>query len=146
MLLPLVTVSVVGPSASRVKSMAVPVRGTVCWPAVGAVWEAGALSTMVRVPLRRPLVVGVKTTATVQAVSGASETEQVLPVAASWKSPVRVMLWIRSGRPPLLVRVRICGVEVAVTPVEGKVTVVAGRSEMPGGAMAVPESVTAWVR
>ena len=143
---PLVTLRDVGPSAARAKSTAVPARGTVCRPARGEVWEAGALSTMVRAPLRGPLAVGEKTTATVQAVPGASATEQVLPVAARAKSPVRVMLSMRRGRPPLLVRVRSCGAEVAVTPVSGKVTVVAGRSEMPGGAMAVPERATVWVR
>ena len=35
--LPLTMVKVVGPSAARAKSMAVPVRGTVCRPACGAV-------------------------------------------------------------------------------------------------------------
>ncbi len=41
------------------------------------------------------------------------------------------------GRPPLLVRVRVCEGAVRETPVAGKLRVV-GESETPGGATPVP--------
>jgi hypothetical protein len=82
---PLAMVTVVSPSGVRAKSTALPVRWRICG-------ERGALSVMVRVPVRAPPAVGEKTSWRVQALATGSVVPQVSLPGRMLKSPVRVVL------------------------------------------------------
>ena len=97
------------------------------------------MSVSVSVPVRLPVVVGVKVTLIVQLEPAATELPQVLVWA---KSPEGLM---RSGvRAPLavLVRVMVCGELVVDTVCAGKLKAVAER--LTPGATPVPLSATVW--
>jgi hypothetical protein len=101
------------------------------------------LSVKVSVPFTGPAADGVKTSCSVQATLTASVAPHEF--VAIVKPLLAVTLEIVSGRPPLLVSVSVCGVEVRPTPVARNVTV-AGLNETPGGATPTPMSETLCVR
>ena len=70
---PAITIAVVKPpvAAAREKSVALPVRATLCGLPI-------ALSVIVSEPVRLPLVVGAKVTLKVQLAAGATVLPQVL--------------------------------------------------------------------
>jgi hypothetical protein len=67
----------------------------------------GALSVIVKVPVRAPVAVGVKVTLTVQL----APVPALLPQVLVWeKSPLAVMLEMAREALPVLVRVTVCAV------------------------------------
>jgi hypothetical protein len=124
------TVTLVGPLAASVKSMPMP-ESMAAWV------PEGALSVRVRVPDSGPAAVGANSIVIAQAAFAARVVVQALE--AMVKPALAVIAEIVSGRPPLLVRVSVCGWVVRPTPVAAKLSD-AGLSETPGGAMPVPES------
>jgi hypothetical protein len=101
--------------SAGVPSAPVPVSATVWMP-------LPALLVRVRIPVRLPVAVGVKVTATWQV---APATTDVQPVLASEKSPVAAIFVIARVAPPLLVIVRVCTALERPVKVDGKVRVLA---------------------
>jgi hypothetical protein len=114
-----------------VKSMPVPVSERT-WG------ELEELSAMIKVPVRGPPADGVKTTCMVQADPMARFAPQLLVPAAMKKSPVMTGLWSDSGALLLLVSVMVAGAADRLTPVAGKLRVLVGERETPGGAIPLP--------
>ncbi len=67
----------------------------------------------------------------------------VQELSAMAKPGLTATLEMVSGRPPLLVRVRVCASAVSPTPVGGKLSET-GVSETPGPAMPMPVSAMVW--
>ena len=105
--------------------MPVPLSATLCVPPL-------ALSLMDTIPVRMPVVDGVKVTAMVQVPEAATgiEVEQVV-LGSSAKSPLALMAVIVSALPPLLVSVTDCAAAVVPTTVLPKVWL-DGVSNTPG--------------
>jgi hypothetical protein len=104
--LPAVTFCVeVGPVNPKSGGVVVPVSGTVCG-------LPGALSVMVKVPVRVPAIVGVNVTLIVQLAFTASIAgvigQAVVPVLVSAKSPDLAMEMIVRGPVPVFVSVTVC--------------------------------------
>ncbi len=83
-------------------------------PESATVWGLlGSLSTMLKVPVRAPVAVGVNVTLTVQVVSEGTLVPQLLVCA---KSPVVVTLLMAKGPEPVLVRANVRNALVEPTP------------------------------
>ena len=132
---PLAVVSDDGPFVASVKSTPCPVSDIVCG-------EAGAVSEIVNEPPRAPPAVGRKASCMVQASPTASVLPQVLLPGTMAKSPLTATVAMERGRPPLFVRVTVCGAELSETPVAGKFIPNNGDNDTPGGATPVPLNVT----
>jgi hypothetical protein len=132
---PLVVVSADGPFVASVKSTPGPASDIVCG-------EVGAVSETVSEPLRVPPAVGRKTTCIVHASPTASTLPHELLPGTIVKSPVIATVPMERGRPPLFVSVTVCGAELKLTPVAGKLIPNSGDNETPGGATPVPLSAT----
>ncbi len=120
------TVAEVDPPLTTLTEKFVPV------PESEIIWGLpAALAFIDSVPLRFPLVVGVKVKETMQlAPAGSSEVVlQVVPEGETAKSPVAVMLFTASARAPVLLRVTTCAALVVVLSWFGKVRFV---GETPG--------------
>jgi hypothetical protein len=99
---PAVTVAEFDPPLATLTEKSVPV------PESEIIWGLpAALSFIDRVPLRFPLVVGVKAKETMQLAPAASSEVvlQVVPDGETAKSPVVVMLFTANARAPVLLRV-----------------------------------------
>lgn len=131
---PLLTVTLVLPSALKLKSIPVPVNATVCG-------EFAALFITVKVPVLAPPTVGPNTTCTTQACPAAKVAPH--PFVKILKSPVTAKLPIVSTELPLLVRVIAIGAELSPTPTAPNDNPPSGASDTPAGATPTPFKVTA---
>ena len=124
-----------GPGGARREEaeLPLPVRATTCGlPA--------ALSAMLSVPVRAPVVVGEKVTLTLQAVPAGSVAGK--PHVLVWaKSPEAVMVVIPRLLLPVLLIVTTCGLLEAPTDWLPNTRLV-GQGVMPGAVMALPERST----
>jgi hypothetical protein len=116
--------------AETAKSVPFPLKETTCG-------LPEALSLMVTVPVRVPIVVGVKLTVIAQLALTASDVPQVLVWA---KSPLATMLVIVSVAVPVLVSVIVCGTLVVPNCWLPNATLVAER--VATGAVPVPVRFT----
>jgi len=120
------TVAEVDPPLTTLAEKSVPV------PESEITWGLpAALSFIDSVPLRFPLVVGVKVKETMQLAPAASSEVvlQVVPEGETAKSPVVVILFTANARAPVLLRVTACPALVVVFNRAAKVRLV---GETPG--------------